>query len=259
MLLGEDPFWRSTGAFQLSATQLFRGRATEAIRLLDQSFRAYAEPGMLSAEASAYAAHVLLEKGEARRALEEAGKARRFGQGDLAEWQGLYFASLAQARLGRAEEAEKTAEELRRKAEALPSEREKRRSYHLMGELALSRGDTARALEHLRRAEALLPPRGFPGPVGPPQHVPIWYSLGSAYLAAGENSTAAEWFRRVAESANEHIEWPIPYVRSFYFLGKIHEARGEKEKARDYYRRFVDYWKDGELDRPRLDEARGKI
>jgi tetratricopeptide (TPR) repeat protein len=177
----------------------------------------------------------------------------------LAEWQGLYFASLAQARLGRAEEAEKTAEELRRKAEALPSEREKRRYYHLMGELALSRGDTARALEQLRRAEALLPPRGFPGPVGPPQHVPIWYSLGSAYLAAGEELNAAEWFRRVAESANEHIEWPILYVRSFYFLGKIHEARGEKEKARDYYRRFVDYWKDGELDRPRLDEARGKI
>jgi hypothetical protein len=103
--------------------------ALAKLSIVHQSFRAYAEPRMLSAEASAYAAHVLLEKGEARRALEEAGKARRFGQGDLAEWQGLYFASLAQPRLGRAEEAEKTAEELRRKAKALRSEREKQRSY----------------------------------------------------------------------------------------------------------------------------------
>ena len=52
---------------------------------------------------------------------------------------------------------------------------------------------------------------------------------------------------------------PIPYVRSFYFLGKIHENRGEMEKAREYYQRFYEYWKDGDFDRERVEEARSKM
>jgi hypothetical protein len=49
-----------------------------------------------------------------------------------------------------------------------------------------------------------------------------------------------------------------PYVRSFYFLGKIHENRGEMEKAGEYYRRFYEYWKDGDVDRERVEEAKAK-
>ncbi len=64
--------------------------------------------------------------------------------------------------------------------------------------------------------------------------------------------------RRVAESTNEHVGWPIPYVRSFYYLGKIHESRGEMEKARESYRRFYEFWKDGDLNREKVEEARGR-
>jgi len=74
-----------------------------------------------------------------------------------------------------------------------------------------------------------------------------------------EDEKAAEWFLRVAESTTEHVSWPIPYVRSFYFLGKIHENRGEMEKAREYYRRFYEYWKDGDMDRERVEEAKSKL
>jgi hypothetical protein len=82
----------------------------------------------------------------------------------------------------------------------------------------------------------MLTPRGLVEGLQLPQHAPIWYSLASAYLSAGETKRAADW-------------WPLLYVRSFYFLGKIHENRGEMEKAREYYRRFYEYWKDGDLDR----------
>ncbi len=73
-----------------------------------------------------------------------------------------------------------------------------------------------------------------------------------------QEDEAVKSFERVAESTNEHTRSPVPYVRSFYFLGKIHENRGDMEKAREYYRRFYEFWKDGDLDRERLDEARGK-
>jgi len=70
---------------------------------------------------------------------------------------------------------------------------------------------------------------------------------------------ASEWFQRVAESTAEHVPWPIPYVRSFYFLGKIHEKRGEMQKAREYYQRFLSFWKDGDMDREWVEEAKRKI
>ena len=110
----------------------------------------------------------------------------------------------------------------------------------------------------------MLPPRGLGGNLyyyrmEAPQHVPIWYSLASTYLEAGDDDKASEWFQRIAEATVERVEWPIHYVRSFYFLGKIHENRGEMEKAREYYRRFYEYWKDGDMDRERVEEARKKL
>ena len=53
-----------------------------------------------------------------------------------------------------------------------------------------------------------------------------------------------------------HI-WPI--VRSFYFLATIHENRGEMETAREYYRHFYEYWKNGDMDRERVEEAKSKL
>ena len=62
-----------------------------------------------------------------------------------------------------------------------------------------------------------------------------------------------------SKARSSTLHGPIPYVRSFYFLGKIHENRGDMEKAREYYGRFYEYWKDGDLDRERVEEAKGKI
>ena len=70
---------------------------------------------------------------------------------------------------------------------------------------------------------------------------------------------AAEWYRRIIEAGVERVEWPVLYVRSFYFLGKIHENRDDMDNARKYYRRFYEYWKDGDMDRERVQEARRKI
>lgn len=64
---------------------------------------------------------------------------------------------------------------------------------------------------------------------------------------------------RSPASTVEHVQWPIPYARSFYFLGKIHENRGEVEKARECYRRFYDYWKDGDMDLEQVEEAKSKL
>jgi tetratricopeptide (TPR) repeat protein len=88
----------------------------------------------------------------------------------------------------------------------------------------------------------------------------FWYSLASAQLATGDESQAAEWLQKiVTKTGNDRYYSPIPYVRSFYFLGKVHENRGEMDQARHYYQRFLDFWKDGDMDRDRVEEALQKL
>jgi hypothetical protein len=129
----------------------------------------------------------------------------------------------------------------------------------MMGELALSRGEHGSRSRAAETGGVVASASGFSRSGGPAAARPHLVFAGVGLSGRGREFHRGGVVPAGRRKRQEHIEWPILYVRSFYFLGKIHEARGEKEKARDYYRRFVDYWKDGELDRPRLDEARGRI
>ena len=205
-----EPGWKNRGSRFLAVTRLYQGRSREGLTFLERA-RAYAESGTRKAQADNDAARVLLEKGQAARALERAQQAQREGKGDLPEWEGLFLAALAQARLRHREDAETTAEALRRTTESLPTEKEKRRYHHLAGELALSRGDARVAIKELEQAQSMLPARGLVQlRFVAPQHVPVWFSLATAYLTAGEEEKAAERFYRITESTTEHILWPIP-------------------------------------------------
>ena len=245
----------------LALLSLYRGDSAGALEHLDRA-AVHQDPGTRSAAARAQAAHVLLERGEAEPALELARMAQREGKGNYPEWEGLFYESIAAAQLNRAGEALGLAERLRERTESIPTEKERRRRHHLLGELALARGDVETAIEDLNQAEAKLLPRGFlfPGPGASfPPHVPIWFSLARASLEAGHEDKAAHWFEKITRSGHEHIAWPIPYVRSFYFLGRIRESRREMDSARASYRRFYELWKDGDLDRDRIAEARSKL
>jgi tetratricopeptide (TPR) repeat protein len=255
----EGERFKMMGNIYLATAWLYRGRARDGLRLIEQSARsskADVHRGFLHSRS----AFVLLEQGNPAKALEQAQKARSEGKGNLPEWEGLFVSSLALAKLGRWEDAEKIAETFRLKAEALPTQKEKRRYRHLMGELALARGQAEKSIEELEQSRSMLTARGLNWwELIKPQHVPIWYSLARAHLKAGNEERAAEWFQSITESTTEHIYWPIPYIRSFYFLGTIYEKRGEMDKAREYYRRFYECWKDGDIDHERVQEAKGKL
>jgi tetratricopeptide (TPR) repeat protein len=256
---------QSRGCGFQAIIHLYRGQSQKALTFLRRASEAFEEPDERGAFAVSSAGHVLLETGRLEEAMAMAQRAQRDGVGNIPEWEGLFLEAVAQARLGRFEEAEATAERLQQRTDPIPTEKEKRRHHHLMGELALIRGDFPAAIEELEKAESMLLVHGggispvFPYRHGNAQHVPIWYSLASAYLAAGDGDKAAEWFRRITETTVDRTVWPIPYVRSFYFLGKAHDNRGDMEKAREYYRRFYEYWKDGDMDRERVEEAKSKL
>jgi tetratricopeptide (TPR) repeat protein len=257
--------WKWHGWINHSLISLYQGKSGDAIEFLANAIKAVeGQSGPLSGLGRSLTAHLSLETGRFGDALKEAMQAQHDAEGNLGEWMGLFLQSLAEANLGHINRARDAAAKLVERTKSIPTHREERRHIHLLGELARISGEHSEALEKLRQAESMLPENGFGGfpgneRIGPQPYVPIWYSLALAYLEAGNEDDAAEWFERIAEATVERVEWPIPYVRSFYFLGKIHENRGETEKAREYYRRFYEYWKDGDMDRKRVEDAKSKI
>ena len=248
-----DPTERRIAWQELAQIALYRGEGDHALGLLRQAENAYEEPTDRSAEVANESAYVLLTRGDFERALEKARTAQRYGHGHHPEWEGIFFESIALANLGQMAQVHQTAERLLERTASIPTEKEKRRHHHLIGEIALIEGDVETAVRELEQARSMLPP-------GPSEHhIPILYSLASAYIAAGGNDKAAEWFLKIADSGSEHIKHPIPYVRSFYFLGRIHEERGDVNEAGNFYRRFYEYWKDGDMDRERVEEAKRKL
>jgi hypothetical protein len=231
-------------------TDLYSGRSQQALAHLAESARAYPEPEAYTALGHCWTARLLLQTGRPAEALAAAQQARQEASGDWPELEGMFLAALAEQALGRLAEADRILASLRARAEKMPNPVQQRQLHHLAGRLALARGEHERALHELRAGADLLPPRGFWFHWHVlPDHVPLWYALGEAELAAGRQELAAEWFGKVAESGVEHLEHPVLFVRSFYQLGTISEALGNTEEAAEAYGRFRGYWQHGDLDR----------
>lgn len=257
MLTREDPTVRWRGSVSLARNLLYRGRSAEA----DEQFRLAAldvpDLGAFTALTHAWRAELLLHRGDPAEALEAARQARLQAPESWPEYLGIFYEAQALQLLGKTTEAEALRKELQTRSEKQPNPVEERQLKHLEGRLALARQDVDGALAALHQAEELLPVRGVEiHNYALPDHVPIWFALGEAELAAGRPEAALPWFNRVAESGSEHIMFPVPWVRSFFYLGSIHRALGADETARFHFERFLNLWENGDCDRERVAEAR---
>jgi len=255
----DDPYWKWLGFMHLATTEVYRGRSESALAFLGHAAEAYPETEPGGAGAWSASASLRLEKGDAAGAFRDAEQAVREGGPSLNRYIGVLWSALALAELDRWEEADRAAEEIRGLIETIPSERWKRTYNHLIGVFSFFRGNAPEAIERLNTAAALLPARAAPHPLDFNENATLWFDLASAYMANGDTEQAEKWFQRLADSTTEHINWPVPYVRSLFFLGRIHEQRGEMDQAREYYQRFMDLWGDGDLDREWIGEARSKL
>jgi tetratricopeptide (TPR) repeat protein len=236
-----DFFTRWVGNNEGAFTEMYRGHAEAALTLFDKD--AVAPPTGGSDQASRAASFMsawLLRLGRPAQALTQARRALRDARTSVAGWESSYYEILALSRLGQEAAAASALKALTARAEALPSDREKRQVHWLLGVMALDHHQTETAIAELSKAESMLPPRGVPPP--PPPHAVIWFDLGSAYLAAGDDANAAIRFQRVVDST-ERVRSPIEFVRSLNLLSQIAKRRGDLAKAREYNQRYLDYWK----------------
>ncbi|HUF78452.1 MAG TPA: hypothetical protein VMR44_06025, partial [Thermoanaerobaculia bacterium] len=256
----DSPFWRWYGGTQEAYLALYRGRAGEGVARMVESLAAFPEPEPLRGAGRCRAASLLLALDRPAAALAQAEAAREDAPGDWPAWEAHYWAALAHQRLGEEAAADRLAAELAEIAERTRGPIEERWHHHLVGALALARGDAAAAARELEHAQDLLAPRGVLWHRHRlPDHVQVWYDLAAARHAAGDAAGAERWYRRVTESDTERVEFPVEYVRSHYLLGRLLEARGDRAGAREAYRAFLGFWAEGDVDRERVEDTRARL
>ncbi len=255
MTAGTDAYQKFAGRYGGAQLTLWHGRSAQALSQAQEGLRG--TPAPFSALLESIASQLQAERGRFDLAVAAADHARALTKGQPAEWTmaGTQIDALAAA--GNTAAARERLGEVRKVAEGFSDRGLRRAVQYEEGKLALAGGDAKGAIGALTAAEASLRVRAVSGP--PTLHVPIWYTLAQAQLAAGDRATSATWFQRILDSRVERVFFPIQTVRSHYFLAQIAEATGDKESARQHYQRFVDYWKDGDLDRQRVAEALAKL
>ncbi|MEM9596814.1 MAG: protein kinase [Acidobacteriota bacterium] len=248
LLASPDPSDRWRGAVSEANIHLFRGRSTEAIEDFLAAAAEWPGPEGKAAMAHVWAANVALGRGDLPLALEQADLARTRGRGEWPEVRGIAISALAQLRRGDRAAAEDLLAELERREALRPNRVEERHWRHLAGRLALERGDPSAALEHLKAAETLLPPRGIEIHWHSlPDHIPIYVHLGRAHLSAGDTKAALRWFRAARAMGSERLERPLPWVKSHYWIGEVERRRGRDSEAEAPLQQFVDLWGEGDL------------
>ena len=256
----DDPVLRAAADSNLALERLYHGRTGEALKAYEAALGSLGPKGSVNSAGVRNAiAAVLLERGQAADALAQARRALDDARGAGPQpTQSSTLAAWANSRLGRQSETASIVDTLTRQANELPGDQRKRNLYTLQGRLALDRRDVDAAIRALKQAEAIALPNTY-GSSGPGANVGIWFAMGSAYLAAGNSAEAAARFERIVSSGAQRAFTPIEFVRSFYYLGQINEKQGNRDKARDFYRKFLEYWKDGDIDRDKIADAQKKL
>jgi len=256
LLESASPVSQRVGRYVRVIFMEHQGHFTQAARLIEENIASNPDPRTRAADHINLATqHLGADQPElaldyAEQGLEEAANSS-FNRA-------LGISALALMRLGDSAGAHAKADALRERAEQLPSDREKRRWRLLQGELALEEGDVDLAVSELEKARSLLPagPTSLIGLGGP--HVPTWRSLANAYIAAGEDSKAEILLNSILNAGAMRLNFEFVWVRSHYLLAQIHERRGDTGTARELYRQFYELWRDGDIDRERVEEAKRK-
>jgi tetratricopeptide (TPR) repeat protein len=120
----------------------------------------------------------------------------------------------------------------------------------LLARLALRRGQTARALALLERAQWQRNP------------IPTVAETSDRFLRAellhqlGRDEEAAGWYRSIADRSSHELVYLAP---AQYRLGQIRDHQRDHLGALAYYRRFLRLWRDGDPDVPFLADAKRRV
>ena len=246
---------RNIVANSYSLLAMYEGRMKQALDLLADLATEYGDAGSNeSAAARAQMAEIHIARGDRAAAARAAARAVADARGRLSVVEALFQGSIARSSELRAE--------YQRLAESLPFGSDKVLPLLADAAVAVEDGRHQQALDLIRRVLPELSPgvvaAGVLSAVRQPRTIASFLS-GRAELGLGDLPAASRHFQTVVEGGYWRLFTPIEYVRSFYYLGQIAERQGDGAKAREHYKRFLSYWKDGDIDRDKVQDALKKI
>jgi serine/threonine protein kinase/Tfp pilus assembly protein PilF len=149
-------------------------------------------------------------------------------------------------------EAQQTADRLKKMIEQAMNKKLIKNYYALMGAIELEKNNYSKAIEFNKKALTLLSATSG-------SHLPLAYHTGLAYYKAGELENARQEYERVISLATGRQASGDLYAKSFYMLGKIYQQQENKGKAIENYEKFLDLWKNADPGLPEVEDARKRL
>jgi tetratricopeptide (TPR) repeat protein len=150
------------------------------------------------------------------------------------------------------DEAQKTADRLKKMIEQSMNKKLIRSYYGLMGMIELEKNNYFKAIEFFKKSLLLRS-------VTSGSRLPLAYHTGLAYYKDGDLENSRKEYERVISFMSGRQSSADLYAQSFYMLGKIHEEQGDTAKAIENYQKFLTLWKDADPGIAEVDDARKRL
>jgi len=201
-------------------------------------------------------AYIDLKTGDLQEALEDCNNAVDYAlkaEDPGRQRRALHLKGLAYVRMNAADEALKTADELRALIQDSHNPNNMHFFYHLAGMVELKQKYFTSAIESFQQALSL--------ETADPHEKSAGYieSLAMAYNASGNMDKAQAEYERIVSLSSGRYGFGDVYAMSYYELGRIYEQKDWKGKAIENYKKFLDLWKDADPGFPEVEDAKKRL
>jgi tetratricopeptide (TPR) repeat protein len=248
LLLEENEDLQATGHRHMALLYMYQGKLTRAVDQLKEAIRLN---NILGYGLSEYRDRIFLvtaycRQGKQRMAIQELTKALEIRRrANIGPWW-LLLAAKIYARMGMTAEAEAVFEEI--SSQINEENRNDRAIVNvLQGEIALTKGNTAEAVELFERAYLLR------------EDIYVLESAANAYYQIKDLDKAVEKYSGIISNVDLGWEAQDCWILAHYQLGKIYEEKGDVEKAIQYYQKFLSLWKDADPGTAKVKDARRRL
>lgn len=249
----------------LGSLYLLQGRYDEAKRQLSQGIAHANTIGEISWKHEIHSdmAYVHLVSGNPKKALEENTTALGYavdGESIPRQIDSLHQRGLIFIKMKLLDEAQRTADELKKLVESWLNQKLMRYYLHLRGRIELEKGNLPGAIGNLKKAVAYLPHQHSESSFQLPMALALFSSsLATAYFQSGDLGLAREKYEDVVALSTAKLSSGDIYSHSLFMLAKIHEQTGRRAEAKKDYEKFLDLLKNADAGISEVDEAQKRL